>query len=167
MKKGGGSKQRGGGELTRRDRLEAELREAAGRIDEEGLVFLLEQANVLIHNARVEELRRKRSDSEEAEADAGAQLRAPAREAASMEVGADGKTVFITLGTARKVLSAAEAELVVRVCRAAEAEAEASRRLYALFARERRDILSDAGIASAQSPLLGALYRAVMKRSRA
>ena len=48
------------GELTRRDRLRAEIAAALEGIDEEGLVFLLDQANTLLHNARVEELHRKR-----------------------------------------------------------------------------------------------------------
>jgi hypothetical protein len=165
VKKGTAKKTSRGGELTRRDRLRAEISAALEDIDEEGLVFILEQANVLLHNARVEELERKRRarGDEGAAADAPQAPKAPA---AGVEESADRKTYFLVLGKERKVLSRAEMQQVAKICHDAPTTADAATRLHAVFSRERRDILMDAGIGSASSPLLVALADAVRARVR-
>lgn len=152
-------------ELTRADRLRAEIAAALEGIDEEGLVFLLDQANTLLHNARVEELERKRKARgvEEGEEAGPAAARAPA---VAVEESKDRKAFFVTLGNQRKVLSLAEMQQVVRICHDAPSPEEAATRVYTVFSRERRDILADAGIASARHPLLAALVAAVKARYR-
>jgi hypothetical protein len=153
------------GELTRRDRLQAELQAALEGVDEEGLVFLLEQANALLHNARVDELERKRKARKLA-AGPVEEPQAPAGPDVTVEEAPDRKAFFVTLGKARKILSLEEMQQVVRICHGAESPPEAARRLYAVFSRERRDILMDAGIGAARSPLLVALAQVVKARYR-
>jgi hypothetical protein len=153
------------GELTRRDRLREEIAAALEGIDEEGLVFLLEQANVLLHNARVEELdqkRRSRKGAKRGEAEPEARGGPPV----AVEESGDRKAFFVILGKERKVLSLEEMQQVVRICHDAASTAEAATRLYTVFARERRDILMDAGIGSARHPLLAALAETVKARYR-
>lgn len=147
------------GELTRRDTLQAELVAALDGLDEEGLLFLLEQANVLLHNARVDELQSKRKARKPAESGA-------AEPEVAVEESADRKAFFITLGEVRKILSLQEMQQVVRICHGAGSVPEAARRLYTVFSRERRDILMDAGIDAARSPLLVALAQVVTARYR-
>jgi hypothetical protein len=153
------------GNLTGRERLVGEIIAALEHIDEEGLVFLLEQANVLLHNARVEELDLKRRRKGPA-GDGTIQPETQRGPAVAVEESPDRKAFFLTLGTARKVLSLEEMRQVVRICHAAESEKEAARRLYAVLQRERRDILMDGGIEGAGSPLLGALVATLKARYR-
>jgi hypothetical protein len=148
-----------------RVKLEKELREALGEIDEEGLLFLLRQAQVLIYNARVD-----RINQEATRLKAGKpQPVKDAREAplaVSIEESDDGKSIFLTLGKARKVLAPAEMRQIVRICYAAETKSEALRQLFTVLARERKDILADAMIGNPDNPLLVALFTAVRNTYR-
>jgi hypothetical protein len=143
-----------------RAKLEKELREAAKEVDDEGLLFLLRQAQVLIHNARVDRITTK---TEKTGKTARAETPGPkgSRSAVSIEDAKDGKAIFLILGTARKVLAPEEMKRIVRICYAAETRSEALRRLFTVLARERKDILMDAGIGSPDSPLLREMFAVV------
>ncbi len=141
-----------------------ELREAIEEIDEEGLLFLLRQAQVLIHNARVEELNKKSTQSARGKAPSEAKPtdeRAAASAPVSIEEAQGGKSIFLTIGGARKIMTLEEMKRLVRICYAAETKSEALRQLYTVLARERNDILFDARIGNPGSPLLEALFRKV------
>ena len=130
-------------------------------VDEKGLLFLLRQAQVLIHNARVESLNReagRRWRARRGFRRGAAPRRAPA---VSIEEPKDGKTIFLNIGEARKVLDAEEMRRLVRICYAAETRSEALRQLFTVLAKERKDILADAIIGSPDNPLLEALFNAV------
>jgi hypothetical protein len=150
---------------TGRAKLEKELREALGEIDEEGLLFLLRQAQVLIYNARVD-----RINQDAAKLKGGkAQTVKAAREApltVSIEESDNGKSIFLTLGKARKVLTPEEMRQLVRICYAAETKSEALRQLFTVLARERKDILADAMIGNPDNPLLVALFTTVRNTYR-
>jgi hypothetical protein len=144
-------------------RLRKELAEAITQIDEEGLLFLLRQANVLIHNARVDALNR-----EEQEMAAKARKSAPtSRKIASspthaaIEESPDKKVIFLVLGKTRKVMSLDEMKQLVHICYSAESKSDALRQIFTVLARERKDILVDAGIGSPSNPLMEALFHAV------
>jgi hypothetical protein len=144
------------GELTRRDRLLEELQGAAASVDEEGLVFLIEQANALLHNARVRELesRRRGESGSPVRGKAGPGGAGPDATKVGIEETKDGASFFLVLGSVRKALSRAELREIARICQAASPETLAAARLYALLERERRDILGDAGIRGPDHPLL-------------
>jgi hypothetical protein len=151
-----------------RVKLEKELREAIHEVDEEGLLFLLRQAQVLIHNARVESLNRAATEggsrkSRTGDAEAPATAAAPRRRstAVSIEEQEDGKAIFLNIGDARKVLNAEEMRRIVRICYAAETKSEALRQLFTVLAKERKDILADAFIGNPDNPLLEALFTTV------
>ncbi len=144
----------------RREKLEKELREAIKEVDEEGLLFLLQQAGVLIHNARVERINKVASEIR-------GSRKAKAAQAGSVEAGGveieesdGGKVFFLTIGQSRKVLNLEELKRIVRICYAAETKSDALRQLYTVLFRERRDILSDAHIGGPQSPLIDGLFQA-------
>ncbi len=152
-----------------RAKLEKELRAAIAEVDEKGLLFLLRQAQVLIHNARVESL----GDGSSPEAGSGlAQAASPAStrasasrpETVSIEDAEGGKTIFLNIGRARKVLAPDEMKRLVRICYAAETRSEALRQLFTVLVKERRDILTDAMIGSPDSPLLRELFTAVREK---
>jgi hypothetical protein len=144
-----------------REKLEKELREAIHEVDEEGLLFLLRQAQVLIHNARVERLNAQ-ATKHSAEEPGTPPRAAPRRSTeVSFEQQEDGKAIFLNIGGTRKVLSADEAKQLVRICYGAETKSEARRQLFTVLARERKDILADAVIGHPDNPLLEGLFNAV------
>ncbi len=140
----------------RRAKLEKELREAIKEVDEEGLLFLLQQAGVLIHNARVERINKVASEIRTSRKTA-----APPPQGVEIEESDGGKVFFLTIGQSRKVLNLEELKRLVRICYAAETKSDALRQLYTVLSRERKDILSDARIGGPQSPLIDGLFQAV------
>jgi hypothetical protein len=146
-----------------RAKLEKELRDLVKEIDEEGLLFLLRQAHVLIHNARVDRL----NDQGKAAGTASEPVvQKAAGNPVSIEDAGDGKAIFLNLGKARKVLTPEEMKRIVRICYAAETKSEALRQLFTVLARERKDILSDALIGNPDNPLLEELFTVVRERHR-
>ena len=143
-----------------RAKLERELRAALFEVDDKGLLFLLRQAQVLIHNARLESLGG-------APGEAGSVPPAAAvsgTETVTIEDAEEGKTIFLNIGRARKVLAPDEMKRLVRICYAAETRSEALRHLFTVLVKERRDILTDAMIGSPDSPLLRELFAAVREK---
>jgi hypothetical protein len=145
-----------------RAKLEKEIREAIREIDEEGLLFLLRQAQVIIHNARVDRMNATARTAGRSPAEPEEEARPPV----SIEDEKDGKAIFLTFGPARKVLTREEMMRIVRICYAAESKSEALRRLFTTLAKERKDILADARVGSPDNPLLGELFAAVRARYR-
>jgi len=147
---------------SQRAHLIKELTQTVKRVDEEGLLFLLRQAKVLVRNAEVEELNR--------EADKLAQTRGrkaqaqPRAGSVGFEDSPDGKMVFLSIGGTRKVLSVEELKPLVRICYSAQTKSDALSQLFTYLSRERRDILADAGIGSRSHGLLEALFYAVRQK---
>jgi hypothetical protein len=149
---------------TGRARIEKELKDALTELDEEGLLFLLRQAQVLIHNARIDRLGK---ETRKAGAPPPAKrTREPDRAAVAIEQSEGGKTIFLTIGRTRKVLTPEEMKRLVRICYAAETKSEALRQLFTVMARERKDILADAMIGNPDNPLLVALFTTIRETYR-
>jgi len=152
-----------------RVRLKAMLCEAIEQIDEEGLLFLLRQANVLIHNQKVDEVNRELTELSEKPGRAASGGSAAGRASAavvSIDESADRSATFLTLGNVRKVLSLEELKRLVRICYSAESKTDALQQLYRVLAQERSDILKDAGIRSAANPILEGLFYALRRKYR-
>lgn len=144
-------------EGRQRSRLLKSLQAAIEHVDEEGLLFLLRQAQVLIRNAEVDRL-----NWEAEELAKKTKKKAPAGSShAAVEESADGKAIFLVLGNTRKVMTLGEIKQLVRICWGADTKSDALRQIFTVFARERKDILIDAGIGGPQSPLLESLFHAI------
>ena len=146
----------GGGQ---RAKLERELRAAIGEVDEKGLLFLLRQAQVLIHNARVESLQAESGSSEESAGTGPIPVAGGRPETVSIEPGKGG--IFVPLGTVRKVFAPEEMKRLVRICYGAETRSAALHQLFTVLVRERRDVLTDAKIGSPDNPLIRGLFDVV------
>jgi hypothetical protein len=146
-----------------RAKLEKELKEAIQEVDEEGLLFLLRQAQTLIYNARVERINQEEEKLKGAKKSTGGKEPQPreSRQSVLIEESDGGKTIFLTIGKARKVLTPEEMRRIVRICYGAETKREALRQLFTVLARERKDILADAIIGNPDNPLLEALFTVV------
>jgi hypothetical protein len=143
-----------------RVKLERDLHSAIQEIDDKGLLFLLRQAQVLIHNARMESLE-ERAGMEGQGAVAPRASSTRHSESVEIEDAHDGKTIFLTIGRTRKVLTPEEMKRLVRICYSTESKSEALRQLFTVLVKERKDILTDAMIGSPDSPLVTHLFNAV------
>ena len=151
---------------TQRARLEKELSEAIKQIDEEGLIFLIQQAQVLVHNTQVDKINREIVELEQKKLKSGKGKPAPrkipaAASAVTIEESDNGKAFFLTLGGTRKVMNMEEMQRLVRICYAEETKNEELKQLYTVFARERGDVLADAKISGPGSPIIEGLFQAI------
>lgn len=154
---------------TQRARLEKELTEAIKQIDEEGMIFLLQQAQILIHNTRVDKLNREIAELEQKKQKSGksktAAQKIPAQAgtmaAVTIDESENGKAFFLSIGGTRKVMNLEEMRRLVQICYAAETKSDALKQLYTVFARERGDVLADAKISGPASPLIEGLFNAI------
>ena len=152
-----------------RVRLKTMLCESIEQIDEEGLLFLLRQANVLIHNQKVDEVNRELAELPAKPGRAASGGSASGRGAAAtvaIDESGDRSATFLTLGNVRKVLSVEEVKRLVRICYSADSKSDALQQLFRVLAQERSDILKDAGIRSAGSPLLEGIFYALRRTYR-
>ncbi len=150
---------------TRKGRLQRLLFDSIAQMDEEGLIFLLRQAHILSSNANTERINREieaferdRGPVPEPEKDVGG--------TASIELSPNGKSYFLTIGTARKALTREELGGIVRVCLGAVDRDVGMRNLFRAMGRDRGDILVDAKISGPTNPHLGALYDKVLDMAR-
>ena len=151
---------------TQRSRLEKELTEAIKQIDEEGLIFLIQQAQVLVHNVQVDKINREIVELEQKKLKSGKGKPAPRKtpaavDAVTIEESDNGKAFFLTLGGTRKVMNLEEMRRLVRICYAAETKSDALKQLYTVFARERGDVLADAKISGPGSSIMEGLFQAI------
>ena len=155
---------------TQRARLEKELTEALKQIDEEGLIFLIQQAQVLIHNVQVDKINREIVELEQKKLGSGKGKTAPGRTPAAsapavvtIDESDSGKAFFLSLGGTRKVMNLEEMRRLVRICYAAETKTDALKQLYTVLSRERGDVLADAKISGPGSPILEALFHTIRR----
>jgi hypothetical protein len=157
-KKPSGSTAQGGGakggaaegrqEQSEREQLLKELRALIKEVDEEGLRFLIRQANTIIYNMKVDELNRVREQEDEERRSARA-ARAGAQSGDS-----EGPTVFFEAGKrssgyimeidgVRSIMDEAELMQLVRLAQNAASPEVATRKLYKWINDNRDDILME------------------------
>jgi hypothetical protein len=154
---------------SQKQRLEQELISLLPDVDEEGLIFLIKQAQVIIHNLQVDRINREVEELEKRKRSTGrAAPDGAAREAVDVDIeeSSDGKSFYLVLPTTRKVLALEEMRLLVRACYEPKRKSEALNRIYRWMLRERRDILSDGNIQNNTSKLLDALFYRIRSKYR-
>ncbi len=156
----------GAAQSEQRRRLKSRLSEAIEQVDDEGLLFLLRQANVLIHNQKVDEVNQELAELSARPGQPKARGSIAERPAAEVSVEESGNrsAFFLTLGNVRKVLNLEELRQLVRICYGAESKTDALQQLYTVLARERSDILHDADIRSSANPLMESLFHALRSK---
>lgn len=160
-------------EKTPKQILTKELTALFKQMDEKGLEFLKHQAEVLLHNARIEEVRKKAAMEA-----AALQERAPKSQFATVgnhialsaaQTGdvrierLDTNFFNIYVGKSRVFFSRDELRNLTKICHASGSISEATTRLYRWFERERKDFLNDTGIERSGAPALSALYNIIVK----
>ena len=140
----------------------AELEALLPKLDEAGVAFLLEQAQVLLHNREVDQLQRNEASKED-------KARSPSARGAKgqtetgfrVERADDGETYHLVSGGLWKMFTAGEMAAMVAIARGDSGESEAARRLHVWLERERRDALADFSLGMESGPATRELVRAL------
>ena len=153
--------------VSQRDRLEKELKGLLKKVDEQGLLFLLKQAQVIIHNLQVDKINKEivvyESKKKTIAKGKSNKVRKEKTTGVCIEEINQGKSFFITLKNARKIFDLAEMRSLVKICHGAGDSVQAGIRLYRWFARNRKDVLSDCAIAGNADPYIILLYNTIIK----
>ncbi len=130
-----------------------------GKMDEAGLKFLKQQAEIIITAGEFEEVRRKTMSALSQLQGAPAETTAP--DAASVER-VDDSFFNISIRGKRVFFNINELRAITKVCHASPDGKQAARRLVAWFARERADFLSETGIQGPADPALPKLWQTIV-----
>ena len=152
-----------------RDKLRKELVSLLDQVDDEGLIFLIRQAQTIVRYLQVDRLNQEITELNQRRERAlagGRKTRkaATAAEPVTIDEGSGRTTFIVGIGSTRKVFSLEEMRALARVAQAAEDDADGSRRLYSWLSRNRRDVLVDMSARSAAHPALALMHRAIRKR---
>ena len=129
-------------EPSERDKLLKELRSLIKEVDEEGLAFLIQQARVIQHNMKIDELNREAEKLHQKKTGAR-----PGKEAGvSIERGSFGRSYILVINNQRKIIDQEEILSLAEIARSAKTENTALDRLYRWIEANRDDILLDAAI---------------------
>jgi hypothetical protein len=160
---GGKSKK---GASPARARLEKELKERTAKIDDQGLIFLLKQAQVILHNMQVDKINTEidKFESSKKKGKFEKEVKEVARASAEVKPSSDGKSFIIVMNNARKIFNLPEMRKIVGICEIARSDVDASARLYSWFHQNRRDVLGDAGIGNPRNPVLSVLYKIIKSK---
>jgi len=151
---------------AKKKELVKELSKMIKQIDMEGLLYLLKQASVIIHNQQVEQVNSKIVDYNQT---LQKQKKMQPGESDTSKVLVDlkentGNSFILVLNGVRKVLSRYELAEILRICDLAIDDAHFGVRIYTWLKDKRRDILFDAGIKTSSHALLLALRVFLLKR---
>ncbi len=145
-----------------RKELLKELRSLIKDIPEEGLLFLIKQANTILYNMRVEELnkaeenlnRRKSGKKKNALNSGEPAISSPD---ISIERSSFGRSFILVINGSRKIMSEPEITKIVRIVFKAEDEETSAERLFTWFKRNRDDVLLDAELKK-NDPVFSSLH---------
>jgi hypothetical protein len=160
--KGGSTSAKSG---SQKELLAKELKSLIKKIDIEGLVFLLKQAHVIIHNQEVDRINQEMNKLTAVGKNARekkAKVRAPY--AVDIEEGAGAKHFVLVVAGKRKMMARDEMRKLVAICQAARDAGQASGRMFNWLKANRSDVLLDTGITNAHSTTLLSVYDIIKKR---
>ena len=148
-------------DMDTREELLKDLRKLIKDIPEEGLIFLIEQANKLAYNKRVKDLNALQEKISSKNTTKSKPLKKqPVQECSvSIERGAFNRSFILIIGKTRKTVTEDEMVKLVRICHSASNQKEGSERLYNRLKHERDDILLDAGINKREDKCLYEIYK--------
>lgn len=151
--------------LSARDKLEGELVGMIPEIDAEGLLFLVRQANVLLHNKRVDELnaemQKLNAGKRQAQKKAGTTARVGQNvQEITVEVqqSSDAKTYYLIIDGQKHFFTTEEMTAVVKLCFKPERKSDALRFLFEYLDNERKEVLMDHGVSARNHPFFEALF---------
>ncbi len=128
-----------------RKKLLKELRSLIKDIPEEGLLFLIKQANTILYNMRVDELN-KTNEKVHKSKNVSKPKKTDFDHAVSIERSSFGRSFILVIDDCRKIMSESEITKIVRIAYGSAQADEGAKRLFTWFKRNRDDIILDAGL---------------------
>lgn len=150
---------------SQKELLAKKLKDLIKKIDTEGLIFLLKQAHVIIHNQDIDRINQEMDKLSAAGKNARqtkAKTRAPY--VVDIEEGAGAKHFVLVVAGKRKMLARDEMRKLVSICQTAGGAPNAAARMFNWLKANRSDVLLDTGITNARSTTLSAVYDIIKKR---
>jgi hypothetical protein len=135
-------------EKEEKDALAKELRSLIPKLDEEGLSFLIEQANIHLYNMEVEKLNSKIAGTASPQKGSGktgtkkAKPGAPPPEDMHIEASESGSSYYIVFQGKWIMFSRDEMIQLVKIASVKDTDLEIRGRLYVWLENERRDVFS-------------------------
>jgi hypothetical protein len=137
--------------------LEKQLQKIVKDLDEDGIAFLIEQANVLRYNMQVDaanrELQKSKKEPGTKKATSNKSVTTDPV-SISIEADKDKKSFVLQVGVTRKFITRDELRHMVSISQVEEPEQTISNRMFAWLNKERRDILLDCKIKGKSDPVL-------------
>jgi hypothetical protein len=152
---------------SQKELLAGELKKLLKEIDTEGLIFLVKQAHVIIHNQQVDRMNREMSKLQEAggrQAAGASKPKAPPVYQVDIEEGAGGKHYVLEVAGKRKMFAREEMKKLVAICGQAGSRDNACSRMFTWLKTNRSDVLLDTGISGARSTTLASIYNIITSR---
>ncbi len=132
---------------------------------------MVRQANVLLHNKRVDELNAEmeklNKGKQEAHKKAGTTARVGQNvQEITVEIqqSPDGKTYYMIIDGSKHFLTDQEMAAVVKLCFKPERKSDAVRFLYQYMNNERDEILMDHGVTTGNHPFFEALFHEIRRK---
>jgi len=155
-----------------REKYLKKLKSMLKDIPDDGLVFLIKQAGILIHNAEVENTDHMQSEAaaikaaaeKNVEKTAGKKMQTLQKSSidekadVSLERGAFGKSFIIRFGDTGKTFGEMEIAELLRLTDNSESEKDGCRRIFGWLTRNRKDVLTDIGIKTEKTASVSAVY---------
>ncbi len=128
--------------VTKEKDLLKELRALIKDIPEDGLLFLIKQAQTILYNMKVDELNSVQERMDNSKSSVPSDTSDTTQVA--IERSSFGRSFILVIGSCRKVLSETEITKIVRIAWNASNSADGAARLFAWFNKNRDDIILDA-----------------------
>ncbi len=134
------------------------------RISPEGLVFLKEQALVLIYNQEVELHNAAAREQQKRKTLSGERKKSPESKQRGVSIEQLEKPGYfnIRIDNAKLFMDRHEIKAIYKIASEAESPAQGAARLYRWFQKERSDVLTEGAIESEKSPLLPLIYQELL-----
>lgn len=152
-----------GKQVLQKNELQNELKKLTKDLNEEGLIFLIQQAQVLLHNMQVEKVNEELRKLQ-AKAHVGGKGTSSDKYTIDVKEADDDSHFIIVINKARNFFDRGEMRKLVSICHASADEKDASRRLYNWFAKTRIDVLNNTDIREVNDPALATIYNFLVKR---
>jgi hypothetical protein len=163
--KNGGKK---AAEDSQKELLAKELKKLIKDIDTEGLIFLVKQAHVIIHNLQVDRFNREMSKLQDTgKRSAVSKPKAPPVYPVDIEEGAGGKHFVLVVAGKRKMFARDEMRKLAAICGQAGSREGACTRMFTWLKTNRSDVLLDTGITGPRSATLASMYDIITSRYKA
>lgn len=151
--------------ITAKQRLEKELISLLKDIDEEGLLFLLKQAQIITHNLQVDKINKDLENIQKKEQKIISSSMSPENASLFFDVeGSNDNSSFIFVTSlSRKIFILEEMRSIVNICHSAIDNIDAAKGLYRWFYNNRKDFIVENRIGNEKHPYLEVIYKHIIK----